>query len=145
MRASLGMEVISSAAKKTETAMTTDKARRLDVLASQLTEALMTAAICAQEIQAVVRAQLDGQTGFGHDANGLAPRQTNHVQRPLLDESTLSVIWKGKTLHLGHTLAFRLLERLARRPNQYVTHMDLLRDVWEDEELATATIRSPVR
>ena len=67
------------------------------------------------------------------------------VERPLLDESTLSVSWKGKALHLGNTLAFRLLERLARCPNQYVTHLDLLRDVWEDEFTATATIRSLVR
>ena len=64
---------------------------------------------------------------------GLFRGRADPVERPLLDESTLSVIWKGKSLHLGNTLAFRLLERLARCPNQYVTHLDLLRDVWEDE------------
>ena len=50
-------------------------------------------------------------------------------------------------MHLGNTLTFRLLERLARCPNQYVTHLDLIRDVWEDELLdtTTATIRSLVR
>jgi DNA-binding response OmpR family regulator len=73
------------------------------------------------------------------------PRPPEPAERPLLDESTLSVIWKGKSLHLGNTLEFRLLERLARCPNQYVTHLDLLRDVWEDEFTATATIRSLVR
>ena len=46
---------------------------------------------------------------------------------------------------MGNTLAYRLLKRLARCPNQYVTHLDLLRDVWEDEFTATATIRSLVR
>ena len=127
--------------------MTTDKARRLDALTSQLAEALMTAAICAQEIRTVARTELDDDAHIDRDrsAAGLAPKLAQHRQRPLLDESTLSVIWKGKILHLGHTLAFRLLARLARHPNQYVTHLDLLRDVWDDDELATATIRSQVR
>jgi hypothetical protein len=127
--------------------MTPDKVRRLDALASQLAEALMTAAICAQEIQALVRTDCDGDvhTELGRCGSGMAPSLAHHKQRPLVDESTLSVIWKSKTLHLGHTLAFRLLARLARRPNQYVTHLELLRDVWDDDDLATATIRSMVR
>ncbi len=131
---------------RTETAMTPDKVRRLDALASQLAESLMTAAICAQEIHAVVRTEIDSETTteMGRGANGSAHFIQNK-QRPLLDESTLSVIWNDKILHLGHTLAFRLLARLARRPNQYVTHLDLMRDVWDDDDLATATIRSLVR
>ena len=112
--------------------MDADTARRLNALAGQLAEALMTAAICAREIQAAVRTEID-EADLGHRPDGFVPRPPDPVERPLLDESTLSVIWKGKTLHLGNTLAFRLLERLARCPNQYVTHLDLLRDVWEDE------------
>ena len=129
--------------------MTPDKVRRLDALASQLAETLMTAAICAQEIRAVVQTELDDDehSESCRHAAGMAPSLASHHQRPLLDESTLSVIWKGKILHLGQTLSFRLLARLARRPNQYVTHIELLRDVWDDEELltATSTIRSLVR
>jgi hypothetical protein len=127
--------------------MTPDKVRRLDALASQLAETLMTAAICAQEIHAVVRTECDGDvhTELGRCGSGLALSLAPHQQRPLLDESTMSVVWKGKTVHLGPTLAFRLLVRLARRPNQYVTHLELLRDVWDDDDLATATIRSLVR
>jgi DNA-binding response OmpR family regulator len=127
--------------------MTPDKARRLDALAGQLAEALMTAAICAQEIQAEVRTEFDrdGYTELDRRTTGLAGGFAHDKQRPLLDDSTLSVIWKGKALHLGHTLAFRLLARLARHPNQYVTHVDLLRDVWDDDDLASATIRSLVR
>jgi DNA-binding response OmpR family regulator len=130
----------------TEIAMNPDNVSRIDTLTSQLSESLMTAAICAQEIHAIVRAELDDvHTDVGHDIAGLTFSGSRQRQRPLLDESTLSVIWKGRTLHLGHTLAFRLLARLARRPNQYVTHLDLLHDVWDDEELATATVRSLVR
>ncbi|HEY3325102.1 MAG TPA: winged helix-turn-helix domain-containing protein [Planctomycetota bacterium] len=127
--------------------MLTDNAHRLDALASQLTETLMTAAICAQEIRTLVRAELDDDapTDSGRHAFKLAPSLARHKQRPLIDESTLSVIWRGRTLHLGQTLKFRLLERLARRPNQYVTHLDLLQDVWHDEYTETATIRSMVR
>jgi DNA-binding response OmpR family regulator len=127
--------------------MTPEKVHRLDALASQLAEALMTAAICAQEIHAVVRTENDGDmpTELGCCPNGFAHSLTQDKQRPLLDESTLSVNWNGQTLHLGHTLAFRLLARLARRPNQYVTHSVLLRDVWDDDDLATATIRSLVQ
>ena len=126
--------------------MTYEEARKLDVLAKQLTENLMTAAICAQEMCTVART-LDGAAGGsgGRGVNGSASNPMHQRQRPLLDESTLSVMWKGKTLHLGQTLTFQVLTRLARRPNQYVTHEDLARDVWEDEELATATIRSMIR
>jgi DNA-binding response OmpR family regulator len=132
--------------RRTETAMTPDKVRRLDALASQLSEALMTAAICAREIHAVVRTLIDSETPIelSRGANGSA-HFVQDKQRPLLDESTLSVMWNDKKLHLGHTLSYRLLARLARRPNQYVTHLDLIRDVWDDDDLATATIRSLVR
>jgi DNA-binding response OmpR family regulator len=130
--------------RRTESAMDADTARRLNALAGQLAEALMTAAICAREIQAAVRTEID-EADLGHRPGGFVPRPPDPVERPLLDDATLSVTWKGKSLHLGNTLAFRLLERLARCPNQYVTHLDLLRDVWEDEFTATATIRSLVR
>ena len=74
--------------------MTPDKVRRLDALASQLSEALMTAAICAREIHAVVRTLIDSETPIelSRGANGSA-HFVQDKQRPLLDESTLSVIW----------------------------------------------------
>src|SRR6478672_4630380 len=130
--------------RRTESKMDADKARRLNAVAGQLAEALMTAVNCAREIQAAVRTQID-EADLGRRPGGFIPRPPDPVERPLLDESTLSVTWKGKPLHLGNTIAFRLLDRLARCPNQYVTHLDLLRDVWEDEYTATATIRSLVR
>src|SRR5262249_17294476 len=107
-------------------------------------EALMTAAICAREIQAVVRTEID-EADLGHRSNGFASRSADPVERPLLDAATLSVSWRGKALQRGNTLPFRLLDRLAPRANQYVTHLGLRRDVWEDEHTATGTIRSLVR
>src|SRR4051794_3274914 len=89
--------------RRTEPAMDADKAQRLNALAGQLAEALMTAAICAQEIQAAARTEID-EAELGHRPAGLVPRPPDLVERPLLDESTLSVTWKGKALHLGNTL-----------------------------------------
>jgi DNA-binding response OmpR family regulator len=130
-----------------ETEMTEQRVQRLAQLTKQLTEILMTAAICIEEIRTEVHAILDsdgnGAAIYRRDATFRSPPCAK--QRPLLDESTLSVIWKGKSLHLGHTRAFWLLDRLSRRPNQYVTHLDLLQDVWDDENLAVGTIRSVVR
>jgi DNA-binding response OmpR family regulator len=113
--------------------MDIEKHQRLD-----RAETLMTAAICANELCSEVRAEIDKNSRD-------VPAAEVVNRRPLMSESTLSVLWNGKSLFLGHTLHFRLLERLSRRPNQYITHLDLLRDVWDDELLATATIRSGVR
>lgn len=127
--------------------MTPEKARRLNMLSKQLSENLMSAAFCAKEIDEIAHAELDGDHDANPGANGAGQKRGEpcHMRRPLLDESTLSVIWKDKTLHLGHTRSFWLLARLARRPGQYVTHLDLLRDVWDDADRTTATIKSLVR
>lgn len=112
---------------------------RLAHLARQLNETLVTAAYCADELRAVVTIVQQGHRHSNSQLNG------KHVAgRPLLDESTFSVTWQGKSLRLGHTRSFWLLARLARRPNQYVTHLDLLNDVWDDDEMTTATIRSTI-
>jgi DNA-binding response OmpR family regulator len=130
-----------------ETAMTTQKARRLAELTNQLAETLMTAAICAQEIRTEIHAELNGNDGAfaGQFSNTSVRNGARCNQRPVLDQSTLCVIWREKSLHLGHTRPFWVLDRLSRCPNQYVTYTDLLQDVWDDEELADATVRSAVR
>ena len=111
--------------------------QRLAHLIRKLSETLVTAACCADELRDVVQkdavVDLAGASAVG-----------NRNGRPLLDESTFCVIWRGRSLRLGHTRSFWLLARLARRPNQYVTHLDLLNDVWDDDGLTTATIRSTI-
>jgi hypothetical protein len=127
--------------------MTPEKTRKLNILSRQLIENLMSASLCAKEINEIAHAQpednIDGSLGAsrnGHEGNG-----SEAEQRPLLDEATLSVIWKGRTLHLGHTQGFWLLTHLARRANQYITHLDLLREIWDDEFADTCLLRSGVR
>ncbi len=55
---------------------------------------------------------------------------------PMVDHSMLSVAHQGKNCFLGNTLSFRLLVRLLRRPNHYVSHQILLDEIWDG-------IRSP--
>ncbi len=128
----------------TETAMTTEHARRLDMLSRQLTESLMSAAICAKEIGEIAHAQAedDDKGKPGANDNGRGRSGSPNEQRPLLDEATLTVTWRGRTLHLGYTQGFRLLTRLARRATQYVTHLDLLREIWDDDFADTTLLRA---
>ena len=126
--------------------MTPENVRKLKLLSSQLTESLMNAALCAKEIGEIARAEIDDARGRpGANGNGGRRNSANAEQRPLLDEATLSVIWKGKTLHLGHTQGFWLLARLARCPNHYITHVDLLEEIWEDDFTDTSVLRAGVQ
>lgn len=59
---------------------------------------------------------------------------------PRADRETLSVAWRGRSCFLGNTLLFWFFERLARSPNRYVSHVDLLADVWGGQRGAS-TIR----
>lgn len=61
-----------------------------------------------------------------------------------IDHDRLQVAFHGRTCVLGNTLPFKLLERLARRPNTYVTHDELLSDVWQGIRSESA-IRSAVK
>lgn len=122
--------------------MTSLNLPKLVQLAKELSDALTSAAYYAHEIQSLVQLQLRNE--LGESDGQVKTKSDGFSERPMLDQSTYSVTWQGRSLHLGHTRCFWLLARLVRRPNQYVTHLDLLNDVWDDEELTTATIRSTV-
>lgn len=79
--------------------MTLEKAQRFAQLANQLAEMLMTVVICSEAMRTTILAGLDGDG-----------------RRPLVDSSTLSLLWEGKTCRLGGKVLFRLAERLCRRP-----------------------------
>ncbi len=55
------------------------------------------------------------------------------------------MLWNGKALHLGHTHGFWLLARLSRSANQYVTHLDLIQEIWDNDLTDTAVLRAGVR
>ncbi|MBK9118141.1 MAG: winged helix-turn-helix transcriptional regulator [Phycisphaerales bacterium] len=121
--------------------MNADKLQRLAVLSTQLAETLMTAAICANEIRALVRGELDAQAARGRR---LPTNEPQSAARPLVDDSTFTVSWGGRTCPLRHTVLFRLAARLARHPNQYISADQLLHDVWEQGVKSGDTIRSAV-
>jgi hypothetical protein len=123
--------------------MTAENSRRLVLLNRQLNEHLMSAALCQKEIGAIALAEANHHD----DGNGQArlPLRSDTGIRPLMDESTLSVIWHGRTLHLGNTQGFWLLTRLLRCANRYVTHVDLLRELWDDEFADTGLLRAGIQ
>ena len=125
--------------------MTTAPDPRLDVLCRQLTENIMGAALCAQQLATIVRERHYGDGHLGGSENGHQRLDKISHSRPLLDEATLSVVWNGKMLHLGHTQGFWLLARLTRSVNQYVTHLDLIQEIWDDDFTDTTVLRAGVR
>lgn len=62
----------------------------------------------------------------------------------LIDPETLTITFRGRRCFLGKTLPYRLFDRLACRPNAYVSYDDLLTDVWDGERTDEA-IRSVVK
>ena len=60
-----------------------------------------------------------------------------------VDRETLTVFWQNRACFLGHTLPFRLLERLAQRSNQYISADRLMQELWGGPK-APSTIRSAV-
>jgi DNA-binding response OmpR family regulator len=62
----------------------------------------------------------------------------------VVDEALLTVLYHGRSCYLGNSLPFRLLARLARHPNRYFTHDELLAEVWDGDRSPDA-IRSVVK
>ena len=78
-----------------------------------------------------------------HDSwDDVGSLSTNREHRPRADRDTLSVVWRHRRCFLGNTLVFLFFERLAQAPNRYVSHADLLEDVWGGEERMASSIRN---
>jgi len=60
----------------------------------------------------------------------LPPVTAASTRHLVIDRSMLSVTFRGKSCFLGGSLPFKLLCRLAQKPNAYVTYEELLDDVW---------------
>ncbi len=65
-------------------------------------------------------------------------------RQPIVDHGGMTVIWAGRPCRLGNTLLLRLMDRLARRPNQYVPFERLIRDVWDGHAVSDEAIRNVV-
>jgi DNA-binding response OmpR family regulator len=62
----------------------------------------------------------------------------------IIDAGTFSVRWANRTCRLGNTVAFRLLARLARRPNHYLSYESLRDGIWDKCE-SDAAVQSAVK
>lgn len=123
-----------------------ERERPCDDKLAQLTTALNQIMLLLEEIVMPVCRELSLAISVPRFSNmptqmvtGPAPART-----PITDRTTFSVRWDGKTCYLGNTLPFRLLERLARRPNQHVSYEQLCEDVWEATRSKEA-VRSAVK
>lgn len=58
-----------------------------------------------------------------------APEPPADHPHPVIDRSRFVVTFRGHSCRLGNTIPF--LARLAETPDQYVTHQDLIDDVWD--------------
>jgi DNA-binding response OmpR family regulator len=125
--------------------MTSELKQRLIGLTTQLSETLMTAAILVDELRTILQSEPDDPASVRPCRSPVARLPDALRQRPLGDNSTLSVLWQGKTCLLRNTILFRLAARLARQPNQYITAGQLLNDVWDGGVKSPDTIRSAVR
>jgi DNA-binding response OmpR family regulator len=118
----------------------------IDLAFEQVHDIFLTAVARSRQLQAMTRAEIAKLIGPSSRGNGKLSSATSVIdRRPLLDNSTFRVTWKSQSLHIGDTRGYWLLDRLARRPNHYVACVDLIHEVWKDDDIVFATVRSTVR
>lgn len=75
------------------------------------------------------------------------PAATRSLNGPsiadLVDDGRFAVCWNGRECFLGPTVLYRLFRRLALSKNRYVSHEQLLDDVWDGHNSSDA-LRSGV-
>ena len=77
--------------------------------------------------------------------DGAEPTSRNGSSLPtIIDGTTFSVRWANRTCRLGNTVAFRLLTRLACRPNQFLSYKSLRDGIWDECE-SDAAVQSAVK
>jgi DNA-binding response OmpR family regulator len=115
--------------------MKSDETPVLESILRRLSVTLRTLADDADLAARILAGQRDG----ARDAPGTYARVAK-----LVDDGRFLVRWNGRECGLGQTLLFRLFRRLATSCNRYVSHQDLLDDVWGAERSSVA-IRTVVR
>lgn len=128
--------------------MTEEERQQIGQALRAITAASLTA---ATEIDVAVRSLthlLDIEL-YGRSDRRYAPSLETTIVIPghphlVIHVASLSVSWHGKRCFLGNTLVFRLFVRLAKTPNQFVSHQQLLDDVWQGRRVRT-TIRGVVK
>jgi DNA-binding response OmpR family regulator len=120
---------------------------RVLVLLKRLARTYTISKDCVEELDQILRSWEDFGDAAGALANLLGSDDDPAAlyQQPIINSASMTVTWQGRTCRLGSTILFRLMERLARRPNQYVPYDRLMRDVWEgsrsDDAIRAAAMR----
>lgn len=66
-------------------------------------------------------------------------------EKPIVDEGTFTVTWKGKKCFLGKTMEFKVFAHLCRRPGFYYPLNNLLDDVWgPDRAVEKGTVQKTI-
>ncbi len=122
-----------------------DSHRRLQIQISlrRIVAAHVAAMKALEETSAMLNAEFDLAMGSVDRRRSASPNKSA-ATRPFVDRALLSVIHRGKSCFLGNTLPLRLIERLLRSPNQYMSHEQLQEEVW-DAVRSRAALRSVVK
>lgn len=115
--------------------------QRIQETLRKMAAAHAAAMAASEEVMALLSAEFEAATAF---VTRPGTPTVTAADRPVIDRPMLSVSYGGRSCFLGNTLPFRFLERLLRRPNQYVSHQQLQDDVWEGEP-SPESIRSVVK
>jgi DNA-binding response OmpR family regulator len=122
---------------------TSSDTHRIQVLLHRLDRANGIARRCTAELQDLFALTPDDKLSNLAGTSFMAAQTA--LAAPIVDTAAMTVTWAGRSCTLGHTIPLRLMERLARRPNQFVPFARLLRDVWDDNARSDEAIRSAVR
>lgn len=109
--------------------------RQIAILSMSVAALEESIAILESELDSLSRSDVEPDSTPSSEvfANGLR-----------LDVGTLSVEYQGKRCQLGNTLKFKLLARLLRRPNRYISYDTLFAEVWTAVRDASS-VRSVVK
>lgn len=119
-------------------------AARLAQAAAHLQQAILLLEDLAPGIVGGLVPQISLAPSPAASTQHVMPTESGSVRPSIIDEATFSVRWGDRTCRLGNTVAFRLLARLARRPNQLVSCETLLNDLW-DRHTSREAVRSTVK
>lgn len=111
-----------------------DKHNRIDLICevlNELSHAQFVATVCIERLKELVDPE--------------RPWDARRAGAPHVEPASFSVVWKRRRCPLGYTTSFRLMERLLRRADQYVSYDQLREDVWLGENRSGDTVRSAVR
>jgi DNA-binding response OmpR family regulator len=124
--------------------MDAKKKRQIQAALKKLAESHASSMVFLEETLSFICAELDLDRIAPLPGSSASEQIRAKSNQRLLDRQLLSVVYAGKRCFLGNTLPFKLLERLARCPNQYVSNEQLLDDVW-DRLVTRMAIRSVVK